>query len=301
MTRNRLRISLAVLFLLSTAASAWASCGEVPGLAPLLAPGTVLLVGEMHGTAEAPAFVHDVTCAALAADLRVTVGLEVDRADDDAYQAYLGSDGSPAARERLLASPFWQREFQDGRGSVAMLELVESLRALRRSAGEEKLRVTLIDRPEAGADRDEAMADRVADTMALRPEDLVVVLTGNIHNRLTKGMPWNAELRPMGHRLVAARPDARVISLDMAYPGGSAWVCFGSAPSDCKAQELGGLESAEGRSGIELHDEPAGEPYSGRYYAGRLTASPPAVGAGEPAAEPVEEAAREPATNGEGA
>jgi hypothetical protein len=26
-----------------------------------------------------------------------------------------------------------------------------------------------------------------------------------------------------------------------------------------------------------MHDEPAGEPYSGRYYAGRLTASPPAV------------------------
>lgn len=274
-------LSLALL-LSAGAAGAAPACTPVPGLAPLLAPGTVLLVGEMHGTEEAPAFVRDVACAALEDGLSVTVGLEIDRADDDGYQAYLRSDGSAAARERLLASPFWSREFQDGRGSVAMLELMESLRAQRGSseeggAGEGRLRLLLIDRPEAGTGRDAAMAERVGEAVGARPEDLFVILTGNIHNRLTKGMPWDDELEPMGYRLRRAHPDARIASLDMAYPGGSAWVCFGNAPSDCKAQELGGLPEAAGRSGVEIHEEPAGEPYSGRYFTGRLTASPPAV------------------------
>lgn len=290
--KRRISRSLVVALLLpvlvvavpTAVAAASAACEPVPGLEPLLERGTVLLVGEMHGTEEAPVFVRDVTCAALAAGLPVTVGLEIDRADEAAYQAYLRSDGSPAARERLLAAPFWHRDFQDGRGSVAMLELMESLRTLGESAGEERLRLTLIDRPEAGAGRDEAMAIRVAEARAARPEDLFVVLTGNLHNRLTKGTPWNAELQPMGHRLVAAHPEARIVSLDMAYPGGTAWVCFGNAPSDCKAQELGGSPESEGRSGIELHrdppDEGGAEPYSGRYFTGVLTASPPAVDAG---------------------
>ncbi|HEX6200040.1 MAG TPA: hypothetical protein VF150_07255 [Thermoanaerobaculia bacterium] len=167
--RAVLPVPLLLLVLLVAPGPAAASeCGDVPGLDPLLEPGAVLLVGEMHGTEQAPAFVREVTCAALAAGLPVTVGLEVDRGDDETYQAYLGSDGSPAARERLLAAPFWNREFQDGRGSVAMLELMEALRVLRASSGDGRLRLTLIDRPEAGAGRDEAMAERVAEAMAAR-------------------------------------------------------------------------------------------------------------------------------------
>lgn len=285
MTRNRTRILLAFTGLLSIAAPARPSCEPVPGLEPLLTPGTVLLVGEMHGTEQAPAFVRDVACAALAAGLEVTVGLEIDRADDAAYQVYLASDGSAAARERLLAAPFWRREFQDGRGSVAMLELMESLRALRASSGEERLWLTLIDRPEAGPARDEAMSLRVVEAIEARPKDFVVVLTGNIHNRFTKGMPWDPDLEPMAykisrHSLVLQSPYARLVSLDMAYPGGTAWVCFGNAPSDCKVQELGGSPEAEGRSGVELREDQAGQPYSGRYFTGPLTASPPAVGEG---------------------
>ena len=259
-----------------------ADCAEVSGLAPLLEPGTVLLMGEMHGTEEAPAFVEDVVCSALAAELPVTVGLEIDRADDGAYQAYLASDGSDAARAKLLESPFWDRTYQDGRGSVAMLELMESLRAL---GDRGTLRTILIDEPDA-ADRDAVMAERVGAAIEARPKDLVVVLTGNIHNRVAKGMPWNDELEPMGYRLRAAHPDARVVSLDMAYPGGSAWVCFGNGPDGCKAQDLNGLPEAAGRSGVEISEgAEEGAPYDGRYYVGELTASPPAISAEAPGDE----------------
>lgn len=255
-----------------------ADCPEVPGLSPLLEPGTVLLVGEMHGTEQAPAFVRAVACRALAEALPVTVGLEIDRADDAVFQEFLRSDGSAAARERLLTAPFWHRSSQDGRSSRAMMDLMDGLREIASSGA---LRVVLIDRPRPPGERDRAMAESVAQAVGARPGDLFVVLTGNIHNRLTKGMPWNDRLEPMGYRLRRMQPEARLVSLDMAYPGGTAWVCFGA---DCKAQEIEGSSSAEGRRGVELFEAPDGRPYSGRYFTGPLSASEPAVpAAGDPA------------------
>jgi hypothetical protein len=39
-----------------------------------------------------------------------------------------------------------------------------------------------------------------------------VVLTGNIHNRLTKGMPWDDQLEPMAYRAPPNRPSRRCVS-----------------------------------------------------------------------------------------
>lgn len=267
---------LAVLLLSCAAApAAAAECREVPGLAPLLEPGAVLLLGEIHGTEEAPGFLASVACAALAKGLPVTVGLEIDRAEDAAFQAFMASDGSDAARTALLASPTWTRKEQYGLGSRAMLGLVDRLREL--AAGPGELRLVLIDRPHPPAERDRAMAERLAEAAEARPGDLLVVLTGNLHNRLTQGTPWNAELEPMGHQLTRLRPDTRIVSLDMAHPGGTAWVCFPGPPQDCGVKELGGPEDAAGRTGIELLEDPAGKPFSGRYFTGPITASEPAL------------------------
>jgi len=102
-------------------------------------------------------------------------------------------------------------------------------------------------------------------------------IIGNIHNRRTKGMPWDDQLEPMAYRLHRMRPEARLVSLDMAYPGGTAWVCFGQAAADCKAQEIKGPASAEGKRGVELSEDGEGEPYDGRYFTGPISASEPAV------------------------
>lgn len=274
--RAVLPVSLLLLFLLLAPGPAAASeCGKEPGLDPLLDPGTVLLVGEMHGTEQGPGFVRNVVCHGLARGLPVTVGLEIDRAEEGPLRAYLRSDGGDAAKKSLLYSPFWDRDYQDGRASRSMLGLVDYLREL--AAGPADLRVLLIDRPEPPGGRDAAMAEAVAEAADARPRDLVVVLTGNIHNRLTKGMPWDEELEPMGYLLEKRLGPGRIVSLDMAYPGGEAWVCFGSTPGECRIHELGGSEAAQGREGVELLADPAGQPYSGRYFTGPLTASEPAV------------------------
>lgn len=266
---------LLTVLLLAPAPAAAAECQEVPGLAPLLEPGTVLLLGEIHGTVEAPGFLASVACAALAKGLPVTVGLEIDRAEDAAFQAFMASDGGADARRALLASPTWTRKEQYGLGSRAMLGLVDRLREL--AAGPGELGLVLIDRPNPPAERDRAMAERVAEAAEARPGDLLVVLTGNLHNRLTKGTPWNAELEPMGHQLTRLRPGARILSLDMAHPGGTAWVCFPGPPQDCGVKKLGGPADATGRTGVELLGDAAGKPFSGRYFTGPITASEPAL------------------------
>ncbi|HTQ81108.1 MAG TPA: hypothetical protein VMM92_14000, partial [Thermoanaerobaculia bacterium] len=106
-------------------------CPAIAGLAPLLAPGHGLLLGEVHGTVESPAFLANAVCLALQAGRSVTVALEIPLQEEARFEAYLGSAGSAADRTALLAGAFWQDPYQDGRRSQAMLALLESLRRLR--------------------------------------------------------------------------------------------------------------------------------------------------------------------------
>lgn len=280
---------LSALLLTGPALAAAPACAPVPGLDRLLTPGGVLLLGEMHGTEQSPAFVATVVCHALARKLPVTVGLEIYRTEAPRIDAYLASDGGPEAEAALLSGEFWTRDVQDGRSSRAMLGL---LRTLRQSvAAGASLRVVPIDDPSKSADgRDRLMAETLAAARAAHPGDLLVSLTGNIHNRLVPGWGGDADYQPMGLRLeklaAAWRPPATVVSLNVAYTGGSTWGCFGDSPEDCKPQDLKG--SPGPTSGVAMADAPGegAEPieaaWSGSYYVGRLSPSPPARGVSRP-------------------
>ena len=254
-----------------------AACEDAaPGLPELLGPGAVLLLGEMHGTNESPRFFAEAVCQALARDLGVTVGLEIPRDESARLDAYLASAGDAAAEAELLAGPIWRRKTQDGRSSLAMLELLRELRVLQ--AKDLPLHIVLIDDPSQPARRDVAMAQSVETAVAARPEDLVLVLTGNIHNRLTRGMPWDETYTPMGLLLRQALTGRGVVSLNVAHRGGEAWLCLSGEP--CAVQRIGGR--AERDEGVVLFEEPRGDgseerPYDGVYNVGKLTASRPAV------------------------
>ncbi len=90
-----------------------------------------LLIGEIHGTQETPAL--------LASMLRQgsgrpwLLGLEIPRQEQERIEAFLRSDGGARARAALTGGAFWTRELQDGRSSEAMLQLIDAVRALRRS------------------------------------------------------------------------------------------------------------------------------------------------------------------------
>ena len=256
------------------------ACRPVPGLAEILASHDVVLVGEMHGTVESPAFVSSAACLALHSGRSVTVALEVPIQEDSRFQRYLASPGSAADRAALLAGAFWQSNYQDGRRSVAMMGLLEVLRRLR--SGGAPLRLALIDAiqepPTTGPARDRAMATRLTEAMAAAPKDLVLVLTGNIHTRIGRGTPWDKDYEPMGFVLSRIAPGARIAALDVRYTGGTAWFCLGEQPSSCAVHEVrGGARPAAPRVTQFAHLSPEG--YNGLYFVGRLTASPPAASA----------------------
>jgi hypothetical protein len=264
----------AVLLILSIGQSREAPCRPIPGLESLLATTRVLWLGEMHGTVESPAFLANATCLALRAGREVTVALEIPAEEQPRVDTFLASSGLERDLARLLESPFWRSEYQDGRRSQAMLLLLSRMREL--GAGR-RLRVLLIDqlafqtRP---AERDQAMAEAVAKASAETPRGIVIVLTGNVHARVARGSPWDPEYESAAYRLTHLKPQLAVKALDVSYQGGSAWVCTTASSSSCQVREVKGNPAAGGE-GVTLYPAVTGA-FHGLYAVGMLTASPPA-------------------------
>ncbi len=81
----------------------------MPGLAPLLKPGHVVLLGEMHGTNESPQFLSDALCVALQNGHSVTVGLELPFSETERADVFLESSGDAEAEQRLLKGNFGEK------------------------------------------------------------------------------------------------------------------------------------------------------------------------------------------------
>ena len=276
-TRGPVLVS-SIACLLACITPASAGCEPIEGLQALLAPGRVLLLGELHGTVESPAFTGDVACHAAKVGLEVVVALELSPAATSDIETFLRSAGEPSDRTELLSGSLWQRSYQDGRTSRAMADLLDGLARLVREG--HSVRVALFDAQPAGGGqaRERAMAVNLASSIDAAPEAMHIVLTGNVHSRITKGSRRSPDYEPMGYLLSQILGVERLTSLNVSHAGGSAWVC---AP-DCGVARIGGRGS-ERRWTIEIDEatRPAG--HHGWYTAGTLTASPPAVGEHEPA------------------
>ena len=191
------------------------ACKPIPGLDSLLIPGRIILLGEIHGTQEAPAAVLDMTCHALEKNLNVTIGLELPRSDQSTIDNFLHSNGSDADKQAILDLAFWAQEYQDGRASAAMLALIDSVCVLK--AQQEMIDVVLIDDFSAD-DRDFSMAKKVIAEAETNPENFIAVLTGNFHNMIFAGSGQ------MGRYVLEKFGTERVVSLKQNFTAGSAWV-----------------------------------------------------------------------------
>lgn len=273
MKRFLLGLALAASPILAVSAETPPSCRPIGGLDEVLKPGKILLLGEMHGTAESPAFVADLACHAAKAGRPVTVALEVNRAEAPRVEAYLASKGLSEDRAAFLQGDFWSHQGRDGRSSEAMASLVESLRKLRQQGA--SLKVELLDPGPGGykdgPDRDRQMAANLAAAVERSPGDVFVSLTGNLHNRIVRGWSNNPGYEWMGYLLRQKHAD-RVVSLNVSSTGGTAWVCFGE---DCGPKPMKGKEDPGGPR-ITLHPQDDSG-YDGTYFIGAMTASPPAV------------------------
>ena len=249
------------------------ACRPIGGLDEVLKPGKILLLGEMHGTAESPAFIADLACHAVRVGRPVTVGLEINRAESPRVEAYLASKGLPEDRAALVQGSFWSNQPRDGRNSEAMVALLDRLRKLRQQGA--SLKVELIDPGPGGykdgPDRDRQIAANLAAAVERSPGDVFVSLTGNLHNRIVRGWSNNPDYEWMGYVLRQKYAD-RIVSLNASSTGGTTWACFGE---DCGPQPMKGRgEAGDPRITLHPRDESG---WDGTYFIGAMTASPPAV------------------------
>ena len=259
-------ITALAAMLLSTAAT---PCLAVPGADLLWGAGTNWVVtGEMHGTNETPDAFANLVCLAAGKGRPVTVALEYPVDEQPVIDAFLASDGGPGAKAALFAAPIWHKDLQDGRSSVAFVQLFERLRVMKRQ--HMIVGVHAFDVPDASAEpreRNAAMADRLA-ALAPHPDQLVMVLVGNFH-------AIRHPLERAGKTILPAAallPRARTITVNVVGNGGTAWIC---QQDGCGPHEYGNDPKAE--AGIALVPD-ADSRWDAFYMLGAtVTAAVPAI------------------------
>jgi hypothetical protein len=244
------------------AAPVLACAAEPSGLAPLLHAGALIVFGEVHGTAETPAFVANAACHAAQTGRDVAIGLEVPRDLQPQLDRFLDSNGGPDDVAALLEGEHWNAE--DGTASKALFDILESVRSARHAG--RRVRAFFFDMAKTDTgDRDQNMAANIAAQVDGNAGGITLVLTGNMHAKTDteRWMSWHIAQR---HR--------ELVTLNVSYPGGSAYMCI--MGGECGIH--GGLKGKDRGPlpFVELFPAPDAGGYHGRFYLGApVTASPP--------------------------
>ncbi|RKQ95524.1 hypothetical protein [Maricaulis maris] len=206
-------------------------CDTIAGAETLLdeAAGRPILLGEMHGTVQAPEFVASLLCLGVVRGGRTILALEISSSEQDRLDAYLASDGGESAVQALsTGSLFWNGRMRDGRSSEAMLALIDTVR-LRRAAGAaidivavDYHAVDDADLAEMPQRRDHAMLRRARSLVG--SADVILVLVGNVHARRAPMVFGERSLETIGS---LAGPD-EVYTVRLGTIGGEAWTCRGA-------------------------------------------------------------------------
>ncbi len=237
-----------------------------------------VFIGELHGSNETPAAFRDLVCDAIAQGKHVTVALERPASEQAALDNILTAKDLSTAKESLLQLPGW-KEGMDGLASEAMLRLLVSLRELHRLHPD--LKVVAFDAPYTGTApgaRDEALGHALLSLSPAKPNDLVLILTGNLHAM---------QAPKFGYNLAAMYlPPKEILSLEVTDRGGESWKeskAGGCGPSK------GGVPDKDPKRPYGIFLDPSLAPFGkvdGVLSLGvPLTASAPA--AGEPSPVPA--------------
>lgn len=243
-----------------------------------LDPRPLLIVGELHGSDQAPALAAALV-ERLAQQAPVRLGLEIYAQEQARIDTYLASNGNAEARAALLAGEFWQRprEKSDGRRSRAMFALIEHLRVLQRGGAPVDV-VAFDDVGFYGADRDRdaLMAKRLRTAQQGRADARLLVLTGNYHARMSPlanlripGKPDVKPPTPMAMHLA----DITSLSIDVGAHAGASWAC--TDRNTCGPRELGQRSGAPPDTAILQALQRASSGYDLRVVFPRLTVSEP--------------------------
>jgi hypothetical protein len=242
----------------------------------------------------------------------VAVAIEMSRAEQQALDAYMASDGGEAARSALISRPHWETNTL---ANVAVLAMIERLRNLSRSGAEVSVMAidaspadlasppTLAPEQEEGVRayvgrgagdgaaaeaqlpamrdmfakttiRDRIMAQLIGDAARRDPTRRFVVVLGGAHLSKVSGAPLPG-IDSMASILVSE--GVSPISLNVTHLGGSFWGCLITG-GNCGPHEFPDFmltARAAGRTpGVLLTDEFPG--YDGLIVFERVTAAEPA-------------------------
>jgi outer membrane protein assembly factor BamB len=248
-------------------------CGPLPsGADSVLETRALVAFGEFHGTREGPRVFGSLACVAARNGSSVLVGLELPAENQDILEAVLTAPSSGEASATLLESGFFVRDYQDGRSSRAMAELILMLYTLRQEGAD--LEVFAFDTGPS-QERDRLMASRIGAVRRRHPEALMLLLAGNLHARKSKGSPWDPEFLSMTHHLLEAGHE--VFSVLLTHAGGQAWYCNAAGASSCGAKPIDGMDQGPEPAFLLLPTE-LSETFDAILYLGPVSASPPAAG-----------------------
>jgi hypothetical protein len=192
-----------------------------------------VLVGEVHGTTEAPAIFADLVCSARETGRSIIVGVEL--RDQHSLDVFMSSQKHAGLGE-LLSTEEWRRN--DGRTSAAMLALVEQLRVLKLEGVVSNVVAFSVARSgESPARGEERMAAALLRAAKHNRDALVIALTGNLHACKTM-LSEVAPYRLMGSLL----PPAQTMSLAITDRGGQAWNCQSGACGPHTLDSSGGVK-----------------------------------------------------------
>lgn len=229
----------------------------------LLPERRLTLFGELHGTNETPLVVADHVCR-LSTKRPVVLVLEIPRSEQAAIDRYLSSDGRRASRKQLIDSAFWAADWQDGRASIAMFDLIDRVRELNTKGA--KIAV-VADDGFSGQDRDLVMSETLAASMREAPDAAVVGLFGNYHTGEIIGTRSNPDHQRIGYRLRSFDP----LTVAVEPARGWAWLC---SPK-CGISSAGFMKAAPSTPSLRfVHGERNG--HDAVLILPRATPAPPA-------------------------
>jgi hypothetical protein len=150
----------------------------------------LLIVGELHGTNETPALVAALV-KATSKDRPIRVGVEWPAWMQDYVATYLASQGTLDDRKAMLSMKYWGVVL-DGRGSEAMINLIDAIRVLRESGRDIEIFVMEPDVPITPSDlqsnpltwKENGMTKALKTALSTAPSNaLVVAYMGSVHSR----------------------------------------------------------------------------------------------------------------------
>jgi hypothetical protein len=256
-----------------------------------------ILLGEVHGTRESPAFLAATACGLARRGERLLVAVEHDAMGNGALQAAwrLPHDQFAAA----LVRTGWAGR-RDGVASEAMFAMLVRLHAL--SSKGARIDVVAFNGTRDAEQRERfkglpgqgpheaAQAENIRTAAEAKRYDHVLVLVGGLHARKEPVERGGFTFEPMAMRL---GPPASITSLNMAFGKGTMWNCLlkpivvlkpgqpiGGDAMDCGSHPTSASAKLDRAPFVglgRLEGSDAEGNYDGYYWVGPVTGSPPAV------------------------